>query len=87
MDTDKKATWPPKVEARYASIYLHQEHGIKRSVQTLAKYRCAGGGPKFYPGSGKPLYALGDLDVWAKEILGDIVSSTSEYPAGRSAAA
>jgi hypothetical protein len=71
------SSWPPRVDGRGASAYLLERHGLKRAPQTLAKLRCEGGGPRFYPGSGKPLYALGDLDTWAVDILGKVVSKTS----------
>jgi hypothetical protein len=77
---------PPRLDSRGASEYLRVRYGIRHSVQTLAKKRCRGGGPRFYPGGGKPLYALSDLDNWAKDMLGEVVGSTSEYPKQQHAA-
>jgi hypothetical protein len=72
-------TQPPRLDTRGASDYLFKKHGLKRAPQTLAKLRCSGGGPKFRPGSGRPQYDIPDLDDWAKNVLGKVVSSTSEY--------
>ena len=64
-----------------ASQYLKDRHGVILGPLTLAKYRCMGGGPSFYPNNGRPRYAPTDLDQFAADRLGKPVHSTSEYPA------
>ena len=67
-----------------ASQYLKDRHGQTVSPATLAKWRCVGGGPIFYPNNGRPRYTPSDLDRFAADRLGSPVQSTSEY-AGRAA--
>ena len=62
-----------------ASQYLADTFGLVLTPGTLAKYRCVGGGPQFYPNNGRPRYAPAFLDEFARERLGDPVRSTSEY--------
>jgi hypothetical protein len=80
IDNTKPAELPPRLDTRAASEYLLRKHGLKRAPQTLAKLRSIGGGPRFRPGSGKPAYDIPDLDEFAKDTLGETVSSTAEYP-------
>ena len=61
-----------------ASAYLRQKWGIERAPATLAKLACVGGGPKFYRAGRWPMYDAADLDLWAMELLGSLVASTSE---------
>lgn len=63
-----------------ASQHLKDKHGQTISPYTLAKWRCVGGGPRFYPNNGRPRYAPSDLDRFAVDRLGKPVHSTSEYP-------
>jgi hypothetical protein len=48
------------------------------AAKTLAKLAVTGGGPTFCKAGRIPLYARGDLDVWAKGRIGPRVNSTSE---------
>ena len=73
-----------RMDAVRASEYLEHRHGIKRSPQTLAKYRSLGGGPKYRRAGRAITYELEHLDEYASRLLGEVVSSTSEY--GSSAA-
>jgi hypothetical protein len=50
------------------------------AAKTLAKLAVTGGGPTFCKAGRIPLYARGDLDVWAKGRIGPRVKSTSELP-------
>jgi hypothetical protein len=50
------------------------------AAKTLAKLAVTGGGPSFCKAGRVPLYAPGDLDVWAKGRIGPRVKSTSELP-------
>ena len=62
-----------------ASAYLGKNNAIRASVPTLDKYACLGGGPKYRKVGRYPVYALEDLDAWARERTSPLVSSTSEY--------
>lgn len=48
--------------------------------KTLAKLAVTGGGPAFCKAGRVPLYARGDLDLWAKGRISPRVNSTSELP-------
>jgi len=61
-----------------ASRYLEENYAIRAKPATLAKYRCVGGGPRFRYEGRFPLYAVADLDAWARERIGPVVRSTSE---------
>jgi hypothetical protein len=61
------------------SEYLSERHGIRRSVQTLAKYASQGGGPSYFLISGKPFYDEADIDAWADSIKSKKMRSTAEY--------
>jgi hypothetical protein len=50
------------------------------AAKTLAKLAVIGGGPSFCKAGRVPLYARGDLDVWAKARIGPRVTSTSGLP-------
>lgn len=68
----------PKLTARAASKYLQDTFGVVVSARTLANYRWAGRGPKFYKCSGLALYGPDHLDEWALEQLGEPRTSTSD---------
>jgi hypothetical protein len=61
-----------------AADYLFEQHGIRRTVGTLAKLAVIGGGPRFRVAGRIPLYTTDDLDAWAESILSPLVGSTSE---------
>ena len=67
-----------RLNRREASRYLEREWGIKRTVTTLAKLACLGGGPRFQKDGRIPLHTEEWLDEWAREQLGPPVLSTSE---------
>ena len=77
---------PSRLDGASASEYLKLRHGIKRSPQTLAKYRSLGGGPKFRRAGRQITYELDYLDEYARQLLGEVVTSTSEYRSSSSAA-
>ncbi|MFO1075132.1 MAG: hypothetical protein U1E17_21055 [Geminicoccaceae bacterium] len=52
-----------------AAEYLRNRWGIIRSVATLAKLACLGGGPEFMKAGRTPLYAEESLDHWASALL------------------
>ncbi len=54
--------------------YLAERHGIIRTVATLAKYACVGGGPRYLLDGRFPLYDTADLDDWAEAVLRPPVS-------------
>ena len=68
----------PNLTPSEASDRLNEQHGIKRKPVTLAKLRCLGGSPPYFKAGRSILYPQDDLDDWAKELLGDIQTSTSE---------
>ena len=61
-----------------ASAYLREKWGVDRATGTLAKLAVVGGGPPFRKAGRIPLYAPADLDAWASELLGEVVTTTSE---------
>ena len=70
----------PKRRLRRAEavVYLLENHGIRRTVGTLAKLAVVGGGPRFRVAGRTPLYEPDDLDAWVESILSPPVGSTSE---------
>ena len=66
---------PSRLDGASASEYLKLLHGIKRSPQTLAKYRSLGGGPKFRRAGHQITYELEHLDEYAGQLLGDVVQA------------
>lgn len=77
--TERKAGKYRDTEA--TSAYLRDVWGIGRAPATLVTLRCRSGGPKFFKAGSSVLYEETDTDNWARELLGEAVSSTSEYPA------
>jgi len=71
----KKLLFPPE-----ASDYL-RERGVRRSVRTLAKLRCLGGGPRFHKCGRNVAYATVDLDAYVEGFVGRAFASTAEYQA------
>lgn len=61
-----------------ASEYLENQHGIRRTVSTLAKLAVIGGGPVFRRVGRTPLYAPDDLDAWVAVKLGPPQRTTSD---------
>ncbi len=73
---------PTRLRRAEASSYLREAHGMQVAVQTLARWACEGGGPRFYKGSAPwPLYPTTELDAWAQARLGKLVGSTTEAQA------
>ncbi len=71
-------TQKPRLRGDEASAYLEEKHGIKRTPNTLAKYRCVGGGPRFQHAGRIPYYTPAELDSYALSILSRLKSSTSD---------
>lgn len=63
-----------------ASDYLVTRWGIRRTPKTLAKLATIGGGPAYRKDGRLVLYAVADLDEWARARLAPSYTSTSEYP-------
>lgn len=74
---------PPRIRRADAAAYLLQKHGIKVAISTLARWAVGGGGPRFQKINNRPLYPLEELDSWAINRLGPVVSSTSELANAR----
>jgi len=68
----------PRLRRKEAVAYLFETHGVPIAVATLAKMATVGGGPAITYFGRIPLYALTDLDEWAKKRLSSPVGSTSE---------
>lgn len=66
-----------------ASTYLKEVHGVTRSVRTLAKVRCVGGGPLFEKLGRSVFYRTGHLDAWVEANVSGAVGSTSELSVDR----
>jgi hypothetical protein len=60
-----------------ASRYL-RERGIPRSVRTLAKLRCLGGGPRFHKIGRNVAYSTDDLDAYAGRVISPPYAHTAE---------
>src|ERR1019366_9154336 len=67
----------PRLRRWEASQYLEQVHGVPLAAATLAELACIGGGPAFHRAGRIPLYPTTELDRWALQRLGPVVSSTS----------
>jgi hypothetical protein len=67
----------PRLRRWEAAEYLTLVHGLRVAPATLAKYASVGGGPGFHRVSRMPLYPREELDRWALQRLGPVVSSTS----------
>ena len=66
----------PLLRRAAASAYLREKWGVDRATGTLAKLAVVGGGPPFRKAGRIPLYAPTDLDAWASELLGEVVTTT-----------
>ena len=64
MDQD---SW---TDRKGASTYLLRRWGIRRAPSTLGKLASIGGGPTFRHANRQPVYALADLDDWARGLIG-----------------
>lgn len=67
----------PRLRRWEASEYLRSVHGIEVAPATLAKWASIGGGPGFQKAGRVPLYPVGELDRWADNRLGAVLSNTS----------
>jgi hypothetical protein len=68
----------PRLRRWEASRYVEFVHGLVVAPATLAKLASIGGGPGFHKVGRIPLYPRGELDRWATEKLGRVISSTSD---------
>ena len=71
-------TSPKYLRRKPAAHYLNETWGIPTAASTLAKKAVVGGGPAFHSAGRIPLYALDELDRYAKEKLGLPRRSTSD---------
>lgn len=70
---------PLRLTRAEASSYLRQQHGVGRTVGTLAKMAVTGGGPSFRKAGPRcVVYDVAELDRWAESILSKPMASTSE---------
>ena len=70
--------YPKLLRRKDASKYLKDIWGIQRQPATLAKLAVVVGGPNFHKAGHFPLYPVSELDIWARDLLGPILKSTSE---------
>jgi hypothetical protein len=69
---------PRPLRRSEASTYLYETYGVSRSLATLAKLACQGGGPVFRHAGRVPLYEVADLDRWVATIMSGKKASTSD---------
>lgn len=69
----------PLLRRAAACDYLWRVWGIRRAPATLAKLACIGGGPKFRRCGRWPMHAEEDIDQYARDLLGELVESTSAW--------
>lgn len=62
-----------------ASAYVRRQWNFPCSNAWLAKLAVIGGGPIFRKAGRYPIYAIQDLDSWAKSRISGPLNSTSEY--------
>lgn len=65
------------LRANQAAEYLKARCGAY-TEQTLATYRCRGGGPKFRMLGRYPVYAPADLEAWLEERTSEPVTRNAE---------
>jgi hypothetical protein len=61
-------TSPALLQPGAASEHL-KDRGVNRTVATLAKLRCLGGGPPWHRVGRNVVYSTDDLDAWAAGII------------------
>jgi hypothetical protein len=61
-----------------AANYLLHTWAVTCAVGTLAKLAVIGGGPRFSKAGKWPVYAIEDLDEWARSKTSPTVGSTAE---------
>jgi hypothetical protein len=69
---------PKYLRRKPAASYLNDTWGIPTAASTLAKIAVVGGGPAFHSAGRIPLYAIDELDRYAKAKLGKPRRSTSD---------
>lgn len=67
-----------------AATHVREKWGIPCATAWLAKLATVGGGPVFRKAGRFPIYAINDLDDWARSRISGPVRSTSELDAQRS---
>jgi hypothetical protein len=65
-----------------ASEYLWTKFGLSYTQKTLGKLAVLGGGPRYHLAGRFPIYPAAELDEWAMQKLGALVSSTAEAKRG-----
>jgi len=72
---------PKYLRRKPAALYLNDSWGLPTAASTLAKMAVVGGGPAFHSAGRIPLYAIEELDRYAKAKLGKPRRSTSDVAA------
>lgn len=71
-------TFPYYLRRDRAAQHVRETWGLPCSTKWLAKLAVVGGGPIFRKAGRAPIYARGDLDVWAQSRIGAPQRSTSD---------
>jgi len=69
---------PKFLRRRAAATYLTEVWGLPCAPTTLAKRAVVGGGPAFHSAGRTVLYAIEELDRYARERLGNSHRTTTE---------
>jgi hypothetical protein len=72
---------PRYLRRKPAAHYLNDTWGVPTAASTLAKMAVVGGGPAFHSAGRIPLYAIEELDRYARAKLGNPRRSTSDVVA------
>lgn len=68
----------PRLRRWEAAEYLKLVHGVEVAPATLAKYASVGGGPGYQKSLRTPLYPREELDRWAAERLGGVITHSGQ---------
>jgi hypothetical protein len=68
----------PRLRRWEAAEYLKLVHGVEVAPATLAKYASVGGGPGYQKSLRTPLYPREELDNWAAERLGGVITHSGQ---------
>ena len=61
-----------------AAARIREVWGYKITAQTLAKYACLGGGPRYRKISSQVVYSDDDCDAWVTSRISPLRTSTSD---------
>lgn len=76
------STRPRFLRRNEAAAYVRETWAMPCSRAWLAKLAVVGGGPLFRKAGRFPIYAIEDLDDWARSRISEPVGSTAELATG-----